>query len=319
MINQLKNQFEKHLNTIVYSNNSLYEPVKYILSVGGKRARPILSLLAAQMYTSDLSEIYNVATAIEYFHNFSLMHDDIMDEANLRRGKATVHKKFDRNSAILSGDVMLVNAFQFLENFEAPLFKKLTKILSTTAVEVCEGQQLDMEFESRFDVTEEEYIKMICNKTAVLIGASLQMGALATHANDAEAANLYEFGKNIGICFQILDDLLDCFGGESFGKKIGGDILQNKKTYLNIYAFSIANAKEKEEMLAWIDKNEYLENDKIDFFLNLYKKLKVDAKAKDKAESYHSQAMVYLDKISMHSDKKAPLINYANLLLKRTN
>lgn len=317
MVIQLKEQFEKHLKELKFNDNSLYDPVKYILSIGGKRARPILCILAANMYKPNLNSIYNVATAIEYFHNFSLMHDDIMDEADLRRGKQTVHTKFDTNAAILSGDVMLVNAFQFLQNFDAGIFKKLSQILGKTAVDVCEGQQLDMTFESRFDVSEQEYINMITHKTAALIGASIQMGAIAASASEEDSKNLYEFGKNIGISFQILDDFLDCFGGENFGKKIGGDILQNKKTYLTINAFALANSTEKAEIKEWIDKKEYIQEDKINFFLKLFKRLEIDILAQQKAKFYHNEALQHLNKINHSSDKTKPIVNYANMLLKR--
>lgn len=211
----------------------LYEPISYLLDLGGKRLRPVLTLMAAETFGKNQKKAVGAALAIEIFHNFTLMHDDIMDAAPLRRGAATVHQKWDTNTAILSGDAMLIKAYQALESYPDPLFGKLTRLLSKTALEVCEGQQYDMDFETQKEVTEAQYLEMIELKTAVLVGCALQMGALIGGASDADAHKLYEFGVLLGTAFQIQDDYLDAFGDpESFGKQLGGDIIENKKTIL---------------------------------------------------------------------------------------
>ena len=230
----------------------LYEPISYLLNLGGKRLRPVLTLMAAETFGKNQKEAVGAALAIEIFHNFTLMHDDIMDAAPLRRGAATVHHKWDTNTAILSGDAMLIKAYQTLEAYPDPLFGKLTRLLSQTALEVCEGQQYDMDFETQKEVTEPQYLEMIQLKTAVLVGCALQMGAWIGGASDTDAHKLYEFGVLLGTAFQIQDDYLDAFGDpESFGKQLGGDIIENKKTILYHQAMAKGTAEQKEKLLHW--------------------------------------------------------------------
>lgn len=228
---------------------NLYTPVDYILQLGGKRIRPILTLMAADIFSDDFKKALPAALAIEVFHNFTLVHDDIMDDAPLRRGQQTVHEKWDLNTGILSGDVMLILAYQYFENYDAHVFQKLAKLFSKTALEVCDGQQLDVDFETRNDVTIEEYINMIRLKTSVLVAAALQMGAIVAEADEKNAELIYDFGLNLGIAFQLQDDFLDTFGDpETFGKQVGGDIIENKKTFLYLKALELANTEDKERL-----------------------------------------------------------------------
>ena len=225
---------------------SLYNPVNYILNLGGKRLRPVLTLMTADIFDADYNNALNAALSIEVFHNFSLIHDDIMDDAPLRRGQPTVHEKWDINTGILSGDAMLIIAYQLFETYEAETFQKLAKLFSKTALEVCEGQQYDMDFENRDDVTIAEYLKMIEYKTAVLVGAAMQMGAIVANASADDQQHIYNFGKNLGIAFQLQDDYLDAFGDpETFGKQVGGDIIENKKTYLYLKTLEFSDADEQ--------------------------------------------------------------------------
>ena len=244
-VSELQKKFEKKLRAYRFpdSPRSLYEPCEYILSLGGKRLRPVMALMACNLFKPRVTAAYPVAFAVEAFHNFTLMHDDIMDNAPLRRGKATAHEKYNTNTAILSGDVLLVWAYRFLEEIrDKKTAMKIVSVLSRVAVDVCEGQQYDVDFETRNDVSLEEYVRMIELKTAVLLGAALEMGALVAKASDRDAEYLYHFGRLAGIAFQIQDDLLDAFGdAASFGKQVGGDILQNKKTYLVLKTLEVAN------------------------------------------------------------------------------
>ncbi|MFK7781489.1 polyprenyl synthetase family protein, partial [Psychroserpens sp.] len=231
--------FLNHLETFIKPKEptTLYEPINYIIQLGGKRLRPILTLMTAEIFGSEYKKALNAALSIEVFHNFSLVHDDIMDDAPLRRGKATVHEKWDINTGILSGDAMLILAYQLFENYEAKTFQDLAKLFSKTALEVCEGQQYDVDFETRDDVTIAEYLKMIEYKTAVLVGAAMKMGAIVSNASEDCQNSIYEFGRNLGIAFQLQDDYLDAFGDpKTFGKQVGGDIIENKKTYLYLKA-----------------------------------------------------------------------------------
>ena len=215
---------------VVKEPKELYNPIRYIVSLGGKRLRPVLTLMSCDFFNAEYKNALPAALALELFHNFSLIHDDIMDEAPLRRGKETVHEKWDLNTGILSGDAMLILAYQLFENYEPLMFSELAKLFSETALQVCEGQQYDVDFETRMDVSITEYLKMIEHKTAVLLGAAMQMGAIVAGASDTCKQNCYEFGKNLGIAFQLQDDYLDCFGDpENFGKQVGGDIISNKK------------------------------------------------------------------------------------------
>lgn len=228
----------------------LYEPIKYILSIGGKRVRPALTLMTCDVLTGKYEEALPAALAVELFHNFSLMHDDIMDNAPLRRGQQSVHEKWDVNTAILSGDAMLILAYRFFENYDPVKFRDLSRLFSKTALLVCEGQQLDMDFEKREDVEIEEYLQMIENKTAVLLGAAMEMGAIVAGASEEEKSIMYEFGKNLGVAFQLQDDYLDVFGDpDSFGKQVGGDIMENKKTYLYLMVKELGTDVQIQEMM----------------------------------------------------------------------
>ena len=228
---------------------NLYEPIDYILQLSGKRIRPILTLMSADILSGDFKKALPAALAVEVFHNFTLVHDDIMDDAPLRRGKQTVHEKWNLNTGVLSGDAMLILAYQYFENYEADTFQELAKLFSKTALEVCDGQQLDIDFETRNDVTIAEYINMIRLKTSVLVAAALKMGAIVAKAPDKDANLLYEYGLNLGLAFQLQDDYLDTFGDhETFGKQVGGDIIENKKTYLFLKAMELANNDDKQKL-----------------------------------------------------------------------
>ena len=249
----------KHFK-ITKEPSTLYNPVNYILDLGGKRLRPVLTLMAAEIFNCDYKKALDAALSIEVFHNFSLIHDDIMDEAPLRRGKETVHLKWDLNTGILSGDAMLIMAYQLFENYEPETFQKLAKLFSKTALEVCEGQQYDIDFEIRDDVKIDDYLKMIELKTAVLLGAALKMGAIVANASENDQNCIYEFGKNLGIAFQLQDDYLDAFGDpNTFGKQVGGDIIENKKTFLYLKAVEFSQKEIKLELqhLFSISPNEF--------------------------------------------------------------
>ena len=234
-IEAYRDAFISHLEKEIVTKEpvNLYKPIHYILNLGGKRLRPVLTLMTADIFGTDYKKAMHAAMAVEMFHNFSLVHDDIMDDAPLRRGKETVHEKWDLNTGILSGDAMLIVAYQFFENYDAETFQQLAKLFSKTAIEVCEGQQYDVDFETRDDVTIDEYLKMITYKTAVLVGAAMKMGAIISKTDEKEAQAIYDFGLNLGIAFQLKDDYLDAFGDpKTFGKQVGGDIIENKKTFL---------------------------------------------------------------------------------------
>ncbi|TDS61523.1 polyprenyl synthetase family protein [Myroides indicus] len=250
-IRKYKDQVSVYIDSIKLDRTpqELYQPISYILSLGGKQIRPVLTLMAADIFGTSVDKALYAATAIELFHNFSLMHDDIMDDASLRRGHQTVHEKWDVNTAILSGDAMLILAYQYFEHYEPEIFRDLAKLFSKTAIEVCEGQQMDICFENRNDVSVTEYIKMIEFKTAVLVGAALKMGAIVAQTSETNKQNIYDFGLNLGIAFQLQDDYLDAFGDENtFGKTIGGDILENKKTYLYLKAIINGKPSQQEEL-----------------------------------------------------------------------
>jgi len=244
--------FIEFLEKNSYNNQpeNLYKPINYIVNLGGKRLRPILTLMTTDIFAGDHREALDAALAVEVFHNFSLVHDDIMDDAPLRRGQTTVHEKWDLNTGILSGDAMLILAYQYFENYNGSIFKALAKLFSKTALEVCEGQQYDIDFETRDDVTIPEYLKMIEYKTSVLVAAAMKMGAIIANASEADQDHIYEFGRNLGIAFQLQDDYLDAFGDpETFGKQVGGDIIENKKTYLYLKTLEHANQKQTNQLV----------------------------------------------------------------------
>jgi geranylgeranyl diphosphate synthase type II len=299
------------------SPKELYEPENYILSLGGKRLRPLLALVACDLFDKDPKHALNSALAVELFHNFSLIHDDILDAAPLRRNKATVHVKWNTNIAILSGDVMLVKASQVLESYDFKEFKKLNTLFNKTAIEVCEGQQYDMNFESEKNVTVEDYLHMITNKTAVLLGCSLKMGAINANAPESDQNNLYEFGKHLGLAFQLLDDLLDAFAidAEKFGKQIGGDIIANKKTFLLLKAFELANEKQQKELTKLLKTKDT--SKKIDGILAIYNNLNIKEICQQEADKHTLMAIDCLAKISANVSKKESLKHFANELLNR--
>lgn len=314
--------FLKHLEDYRSNLNSkspkeLYEPENYILSLGGKRLRPLLALIACDLFEKDPKHALNSALTVELFHNFSLMHDDILDAAPLRRNKETVHVKWNTNIAILSGDVMLVKAYQVLENYDFKEFKKLNVLFNKTAVEVCEGQQYDMNFETETNVLVDDYIKMITYKTAVLLGCSLKMGAINANAPEADQINLYEFGKHLGIAFQLLDDLLDAFAldPEKFGKQIGGDIISNKKTFLLLKAFELANEKQKKELTKLLKTKDA--SKKVEGVLNLFNSLNLKEICQQEADKHTEIAIDYLTKVNATIFKKNNLKQFAKDLLNR--
>ncbi|HCP92819.1 MAG TPA: isoprenyl synthetase [Bacteroidetes bacterium] len=296
----------------------LYNPLAYMLSLGGKRLRPVLVLMANDIFGGDTEKAVSAALAVEVFHNFTLVHDDIMDKADIRRGMPTVHKKWNETVGILSGDLMMIKATQLLCETDTSRLKDLLGIFNTTAVEVCEGQQIDMNFESRSDVSVDEYIQMITLKTAVLLGGSLKLGALVADASLENANHMYDFGKNIGIAFQIQDDLLDSFGeGDKIGKKIGGDIAANKKTLLLINAFEKADTLTRQEMEQLMHNTTVTEQQKIDGILAIYNKLNVKDEANKLKEEYLKRAFAHLEKVEVEIDRKEVLKNTALDLMER--
>jgi len=295
---------------------NLYHPIQYILTLGGKRLRPILTLLSCDIFSGDYKIALDAALAIEMFHNFTLMHDDIMDEALIRRGKTTIHHKWDVNTGILSGDALMILAYQFFENYEGETFKKIVSLFNKTALEVCEGQQYDMDFETRTDVSLEEYKKMIGYKTAVLIAAALKMGAIIANADKNEADLIYDFGYNLGMAFQLQDDFLDTFGSKDFGKKIGGDISENKKTFLVIKTLELADDDDRKVLSELFSDNEFNSN-KIDDVTGLFKKYKVDDIIKEEIRSYTKKAFDQIGQMKITPDNKAVLKNFSNDLMHR--
>lgn len=296
----------------------LYEPEKYILSLGGKRLRPILSLVACDLFDRVPDYALHSALCVELFHNFSLIHDDILDAAPLRRNQATVHAKWNTNIAILSGDVMLVKAYRVLEKYPAEEFKQLCSLFTQTSIEVCEGQQMDMNFENATDVTVDDYIKMITYKTAVLLGCSLQMGAINANAGIKDQQNIYEFGKHLGIAFQLLDDLLDAYSENAeFGKVVGGDIIANKKTYLLLKAFELASDRQRKELdrLLLLDKT--LQEQKIKGVKIIFDELDLKKICREKADEHTAKAIEHLNCLKVNETKKAGLKQLAFELLNR--
>lgn len=313
--------FSEHLNKYTGSLKNLepgelYQPEAYILSLGGKRVRPLLALVGCELCNGDPARALDAALSVELFHNFSLIHDDILDEAPLRRQEPTVHHRFGSNVAILAGDVMLVKALRALAAYEPVLHKQLTGHLHTTAIEVCEGQQMDMNFENAAHVTVEEYIRMITLKTAVLLGCSLRMGALCAGANEKTCDSLYEFGKHIGIAFQLLDDLLDCFPGDAFGKQVGGDICANKKTFLLLKALELAGEKDRNE-LSRLMENEHDPAVKIKGVTVMFSRLGVDKLCRESADEHTEKAVKLLSALPCDPQKKDRLAGFANALLNR--
>ncbi len=297
---------------------SLYEPIRYVLSMGGKRIRPTLMLLGYNLFKDNPEKILMNAVALETYHNYTLLHDDLMDNADLRRGHETVHKKWDANTAILSGDSMLVLAYERMAQCDEKHLAKVLKLFTTTALEIGEGQQFDMEFENRNDVKEEEYIEMIRLKTSVLLACALKMGAILADASDEDAENLYKFGEQIGLAFQLQDDYLDVYGDTKvFGKEIGGDITSNKKTYMLINAFNLANDTQRAELQKWVDAKDFDRAEKVAAVTRLYNEIGIDKLAQDKIAYYFEQSKKYLDAVNVSKERKEELQKYAQKMMKR--
>lgn len=297
---------------------SLYEPIRYVLSMGGKRIRPTLMLLGYNLFKDNPEKILMNAVALETYHNYTLLHDDLMDNADLRRGHETVHKKWDANTAILSGDSMLVLAYERMAQCDEKHLAKVLKLFTTTALEIGEGQQFDMEFETRNDVKEEEYIEMIRLKTSVLLACALKMGAILADASDEDAENLYKFGEQIGLAFQLQDDYLDVYGDTKvFGKEIGGDITSNKKTYMLINAFNLANDTQRAELQKWVDAKDFDRAEKVAAVTRLYNEIGIDKLAQDKIAYYFEQSKKYLDAVNVPAERKEELAKYAQKMMKR--
>jgi geranylgeranyl diphosphate synthase, type II len=314
---ELSKLFEDKFNVRHFPDHteSLYNPAQYILGIGGKRIRPVCVLLGSELFDEITEDAYHAATAIELFHNFSLIHDDIMDKAPVRRGMQTVHTKYGESTALLAGDVMFVKAYENLNKIQPANLQKVLHLFNVTASQVCEGQQLDMDFEKIATVSFDEYVNMITLKTSVLVAASLQLGAILGGAGTASQKHLYEFGKNLGIAFQVQDDYLDAFGNpDKFGKQVGGDILANKKTFLMIHAMEVASAEAKAELLQLMTENPA---DKVEKVLAIFKACKVDEWASALKEKYKQTALQHLEDTAVLSVRKRPLQELAAYLMER--
>lgn len=297
---------------------SLYEPIKYVLSLGGKRVRPVLMLMAYNLWRENPESILMNAIALETYHNHTLLHDDLMDRADVRRGQPTVHRKWDDNAAILSGDTMLLLAFQCMMACDKQHMPAVMSLFTETAIEICDGQQYDMEFETRNDVREEEYIEMIRLKTSVLLACALKIGAILADAPQSDADALYEFGEKLGLAFQLQDDYLDVYGDPKvFGKRIGGDILCNKKTYMLINALSRANEEQRSQLIQWISAVDYDAEEKITAVTALYNEIGIPAVAREKINAYFVEAEAALERVNLSQEKKEILWQYALKMLNR--
>lgn len=318
-LTQLIELINKRLEESSYGEqpSELYEPIRYIMSLGGKRMRPLLVLLAYRLYKDDVESILDQAIAVEVFHNFTLMHDDIMDEAPLRRGQATVHEKWSESVAILSGDVMLVKAYDFL--LEAPgNLKQIIKDFNACAAGVCEGQQFDMNFEQLPTVTEDTYINMIRLKTAVLLGYSLKLGAMLAEAPATEAQKLYDFGVQVGIGFQLKDDLLDVYADQAkFGKQVGGDIIANKKTFLLLKALELANPDQKAELDQWLNAENFDSKEKVKEVMRIYDEIGIRELTLAKMDEYFAKGFKELEGITIATEKKKALADFTTYLINR--
>ena len=317
-----KQSFENSLeNSISISTpKNLYSPINYLLSLGGKRLRPILTLMSADIFGKNHSKAIDAALAIEIFHNFTLMHDDIMDSAPLRRGKATVHNKWDVNAGILSGDAMMIEAYRALENYSDPLYGKLNRLFSKTAIEVCKGQQYDLDFETQSEVSQDEYLEMIRLKTAVLVGCSIKMGAIIGGANEIDSKYLYDFGVQLGIAFQIQDDYLDAYGKlESFGKQSSGDIIENKKTILYHQAMKNGSSEERKALKNWFsyDTTEINQDEKIKAVKAIFDLTGSSITSKDLVIKYTQSAFKKLDKLDISNNNKTLFKTFGTNLMGR--
>lgn len=317
---QLLEQINSYIASLAFARfpKDLYSPIEYELSLGGKRIRPLFLMMAYNLYKEQVEPVYSQAVAIEMYHNYTLLHDDLMDRSDMRRGKPTVHKVWGENTAILSGDAMLVLAYQYIGKCATEHLKPVLDLFSATALEICEGQQLDMEFEKRMDVEADEYIEMIRLKTAVLLAASFKIGALLGGASQTDIDNFYKFGIQIGLAFQLQDDLLDVYGNSAnFGKKIGGDILCNKKTYLLIKALELADQDQKTELHKWLSVESCNGDEKIAAVTELYNQIGVKQVCEQKIQAYYAEAMRSLADIQVAEANKQELINTIKTLINR--
>jgi len=318
-IQELSALISDELGRVEYPKNPslLYEPIDYILSLGGKRMRPILVLMAYQLFDKSIEKAISPALAIEVFHNFTLLHDDIMDNAPLRRGQKTVHEKWNSNIAILSGDTMLVQAYQLMAEVDDAIVKQVLAVFSKAAIEVCEGQQWDMDFETQSDVCIPDYLKMIEYKTAVLLGAALQIGGITAGASKEEQNHLYAFGRDLGIAFQLKDDLLDAFGdAATFGKQVGGDIMANKKTYLYLKALALADVTQRQNLEQYFSTNDTSQL-KVDTVKTIFSNLDIPELTTNLIREYHARAMENL--AAINSENKEPLLTFSALLMDRVS
>lgn len=318
---QLMKDIHAYIESLSYSREpeGLYDPIEYVLKWGGKRLRPVLMLLAYNLYKEDVEAIYPQAAAIETYHNFTLLHDDLMDKADMRRNKPTVHKQWNENTAILSGDAMLILSYQFMmQDCPVALVKPVMEIFGQTALEVCEGQQWDMEFEQREDVTVDEYIEMIRLKTSVLLAGALKIGAVLGGASPEDAEKIYQFGIKMGLAFQLQDDYLDVYGDPAtFGKKLGGDILCNKKTYMLITALHRVEGQDKDELYRWIEAGTFVPEEKIAAVTAIYNKVGIAELCKERIEAYYAEGLKWLDEVKVDAALKEPLKAYVGKLVNR--
>lgn len=300
--------------------SGLYDPVKYVLSMGGKRIRPVLMLLSYGLFKDDVESVLMPACALETYHNYTLLHDDLMDNADMRRGNETVHRKWDANTAILSGDSMLVLAYERMAKCNPVYLSDVLHTFTETALEIGEGQQYDMEFETRNDVTEDEYIEMIRLKTSVLLACAQKIGAILAGASKQDQDNLYKFGEQIGLAFQLQDDYLDVYGDPKvFGKKVGGDIICNKKTYMLINAYNRADAEQRRELQHWMEAETFNSDEKVAAVTAIYNKVGVDKLAIEKIAYYFEESKKYLDAVEVNDERKAELRLYAQKMMHRKN
>ena len=300
--------------------SGLYDPVKYVLSMGGKRIRPVLMLLSYGLFKDDVESVLMPACALETYHNYTLLHDDLMDNADMRRGNETVHRKWDANTAILSGDSMLVLAYERMAKCNPVYLSDVLHTFTETALEIGEGQQYDMEFETRNDVTEDEYIEMIRLKTSVLLACAQKIGAILAGASKQDQDNLYKFGEQIGLAFQLQDDYLDVYGDPKvFGKKLGGDIICNKKTYMLINAYNRADAEQRRELQHWMEAETFNSDEKVAAVTAIYNKVGVDKLAIEKIAYYFEESKKYLDAVQVSDERKAELRLYAQKMMHRKN
>ncbi|MDN3491947.1 polyprenyl synthetase family protein [Winogradskyella bathintestinalis] len=318
-IEQYQEVFLNYLKSFTLNKEpkNLYSPINYILQLGGKRLRPILTLMTAEAFGGEAEDAMDAALSIEVFHNFSLVHDDIMDAAPLRRGKTTVHEKWNLNTGILSGDAMLIMAYQLFENYEPEIFQALAKLFSKTALEVCEGQQYDIDFETRDDVTIAEYLKMIEYKTAVLVGAAMKMGAIVAKSSHEDQNSIYEFGRLLGIAFQLQDDYLDAFGNpETFGKQVGGDIIENKKTYLYLKTIELG-ADDTLNLKTLMSNSDVNNEEKVEKVKHLFTNSGAAEATQDAVKTYTNKAFKVLDNLNITEDKKQSLRIFGQQLMNR--